>query len=818
MKETKKYFFGHEDGNIYLDNGASTLPLKVVKDAGDEFLAHYGSLHRGSGYNSEISTQRYEEARDYILKTIHGTDEDCLIFTSNTTDAINKFALIHPWQKGDKVLLSDIEHTSNFLPWKKHAEVVLLKTRNYKVVPEDVEEALEEDKDIKIVALAAASNITGYITDFKKIYEICQKHNVLFFLDNSQYAPHNLPDLRYCDAMAYCGHKMYAPYGCGCLAGRKKVLQNEGLSLTGGGNVLYVDEEGNPTYKELPFIHEAGTPNGIGAITFARAHKFLFEEIGEEELRKHNEALVKEIHKQAERLKANGYDVYFCDTDEYRTPIMIIDNKKMSNQETVKLLNEKVGDFDKNVFVREGAFCAYRLIENLKPELKDIQKIVDGHLNPKFSLIRLSAGFINDAEDIRYAADKLIAINKTNDDEIDDDEIRRRFKDIPVSINNLYGDPFFPTQIENTFSKLDDLYKAGHTGIVSIITKTEITDEIAKRLKKYTDKLNLIILVSVSGLPYEIEKIRGTRTNTLKHCNNNGIPCLAYLRPFLPPMNTNEEVIDDLFAKIKETGTDVIVVSGLRGNDEVLTNLNVPLEERYKWNMRVKIIPKDVRTILDECAEKYDMKMFERTSCGVSYVLGMKYSYNPYYASPQLAKCYDCPLKETCFDKQKEFKVTKKDLDLVKKLGYKAEIVNEDCFELCTVEPTKRTECISCCTSCFRTKRNAIRIIKRKNEELCLGDIGLLRFLTKKLVYCDGLHDTGDPSIAHPKNQMLKDLNLYILNSWSSYSRNIRSCYNCSYCIVPTFKNEAEEYGVVPSEIAEEIIDRIHSKKEKSND
>lgn len=388
------------------------------------------------------------------------------------------------------------------------------------------------------------------------------------------------------------------------------------------------------------------------------------------------------------------------------------------------------------------------------------------------------------------------------------EEIERRFKDIPVSVNNLYGDPFFPTQVENTFKKLDDLKESGHTGIISIITKTEISNDIARRLKQYTDSLKLIVLVSVSGLPYEIEKIKGNRINTLALCNENNIPCLAYLRPFLPPMNTTEEVIDNLFRKIKEAGTNTIVVSGLRGNDEVLTNLNVPLEERYKWNMRVKIIPKDVRTILDECAEKYDMTMFERTSCGVSYVLGMEFSYNPYYASPQLAKCYNCPLKETCFDKQEGFTVTAEDLELVKALGYEAEIVNGGWFELCTVEPTKRTECISCCTSCFRTKRNAIRIIQREGEELCLGDIGLLRFLIKKLVYCDGLHDTGDPSIAHPKNPKVADLNFYILNSWSSYSRNIQSCYMCSYCIVPTFKNEVEEYGVVPAQVAKKIIER----------
>lgn len=411
MADTSTMFYGYLPENIYLDNGASALPLRCVKDEGDEFLAHYGSLHRGAGYNSEISTQKYEAARDCILKTIHGTDKDCVIFTSNTTDAINKFTLLFPWKDGDKVLLSDIEHTSNLLPWRKHAEVVQFATDKFHVYSEQIEEYLAKDKKIRVVALAAASNITGYIIDFRRIYEICQKYGVILFLDNSQYAPHNRPDLRYCDVTAYCGHKMYAPYGGGCLAGRKEFLANEGFSLTGGGNVLYVTPGGKPIYKELPFIHEAGTPNGIGAVTFARAHKFLFEEYGDEKLREHNEELLVSIRKGSALLKENGYNTYFCDSEEYRTPIMIVDNKKKTNAETVRLLNTPLEEHKKNVFIREGAFCAYRLIENLKPELKDVTKIVDGKLSPAFSLIRLSAGLINVPEDIEYAAGKLCEIN-----------------------------------------------------------------------------------------------------------------------------------------------------------------------------------------------------------------------------------------------------------------------------------------------------------------------------------------------------------------------------------------------------------------------
>lgn len=408
----KELFFGYNQNNVYLDNGASTLALKCVKDVGDEFLLHYGSLHRGSGYNSELSTQKYENARNYILKTIDGTSDDCAIFTANTTDAINKFALLFPFNNSDKVLISDIEHSANALPWRKHATVIEFETNKFRIEPAIIENYLKEEPNIRIVSVAAASNITGYITDIKSIYEICQKYDTYLFVDASQYAPHNKPSLKYCDFIAYCGHKMYAPFGSGILAGRKDILGNEGMSLTGGGNVIYVDKNGIPIYKDAPYLHEAGTPNGIGAVTFAKSHQFLFDEYGEEQLIKHNRELLTELMIQSERLKDYGYHVYFSDTDEYRTPIMIVDNQIKSNTETVRLLNTPISEYEKNVFIREGAFCAYRLIENLK-HLQSIQnKIINGKLNSQYSLIRLSASLINDKKDIQFAANKLIKINE----------------------------------------------------------------------------------------------------------------------------------------------------------------------------------------------------------------------------------------------------------------------------------------------------------------------------------------------------------------------------------------------------------------------
>ncbi len=408
----KELFYGYNSKNIYLDNGASTLSLKSVKDKVDDFLLTYGSVHRGFGENSIKSTNSYENARDYILKKINGNKKKhSLIFTANTTDSINKFVHLFDWKKDDVVLVSDIEHSSNWLPYVKVAKVKMIETDNFVITPENVEKAIIKNKP-RCIALGGASNITGYVIDIKKIYEICKNYNVLFLLDASQYAPHFKLDINDCDIAFYCGHKMYAPFGSGILVGKKEILNNcTNLSFTGGGNIIYAGDN-EIIMKETPYLHETGTPNSVGVIAIAQAHKVLYDEIGFEQIEKHNSNLVDEIVKGKEKLQKNGYNVYFDEIVNKRTPILVIDNQKMSNQKTCELLNSNIGlGTDFNVFVREGAFCTYKVLEKLKPELLKQEKIINGKLNTNYSLIRLSAGLINDKLDIWKTIEKLCYIN-----------------------------------------------------------------------------------------------------------------------------------------------------------------------------------------------------------------------------------------------------------------------------------------------------------------------------------------------------------------------------------------------------------------------
>lgn len=359
-----------------------------------EFLSTYGSIHRGVGYNSEHSTELYERAREYILKCLKGTDNHTVIFTSNTTDGINKVCSILELSMMDTVVVSDIEHSANILPYMQVSKVKRINTHDTNIVTADmVESALKEDSSIKLVALAAANNVTGYITPFDEIYEVCKRYGAIFLLDCSQYAPHYRMSLDMADIIVYSGHKMYAPFGIGVIAGRKDLLSKHGeYEPTGGGNVIYFDNK-KAYYKEAPYSHEIGTPNGVGAIAIAEAHRVLYEDV---DLNAHTKKLVDRML----NIKLNdNYKVYFNDT-ENKTPVLVFTSRVSSNSKVCEALGERV-------FLREGAFCSYRLLEKLNPELSLESPVINRSLNPGYSFIRASAGLVNNESDFATLEQRL---------------------------------------------------------------------------------------------------------------------------------------------------------------------------------------------------------------------------------------------------------------------------------------------------------------------------------------------------------------------------------------------------------------------------
>ena len=213
-----------------LDNAATTPPFQSVMRAVNEFAPWYSSVHRGSGFKSRLSTGAYEEAHEVVRNFIGGnSDEHVVIFGKNTTEAINKLSYRLPLRKTDIILISHLEHHSNDLPWRKQANVKRIKTlADGSIDRDDYLRLLDRyGKRIKLVALSGASNVTGYLPDIHWFAKQAHASGAQILVDCAQLAAHRVIDIKrlddpeHLDYIAFSAHKMYAPFGCGALVGRR---------------------------------------------------------------------------------------------------------------------------------------------------------------------------------------------------------------------------------------------------------------------------------------------------------------------------------------------------------------------------------------------------------------------------------------------------------------------------------------------------------------------------------------------------------------------------------------------------------------------
>jgi selenocysteine lyase/cysteine desulfurase len=396
MKERPRFL--KDETFLYFDNAASTPPLLDVYDAVNEFLRDYGSIHRGFGEKSNKSTDAYERARETILRITDARD-GVLVFTSNTTDAINMFATA---LRRSRVAISPFEHSANYLPWVgKHDIVYLEWNKDYYLTPRDLDRFLRENR-VDWVSVAGASNVTGYAVDIEGLYEVCQKHGVRLFIDASQYAAHYKISLRYCDAFAFSGHKMYAPYGGGVLVFRKGLLERE-LNVyerKGGGNIYYFNDE-YIFYKDHPHNREVGTPNAVGAIAVAKALEVL-DNFGWDNI---HEIDMENYLTLYEGLRGiDGVRILFpsermvYDWGVLKTPIVVFQITKYPYE----VMKERLRD--KRIGFRYDSFCVYRLLESATGVGTYKGGDIKEHLR-KISAYRLSPGLITTKEDVFKAVE-----------------------------------------------------------------------------------------------------------------------------------------------------------------------------------------------------------------------------------------------------------------------------------------------------------------------------------------------------------------------------------------------------------------------------
>jgi cysteine desulfurase/selenocysteine lyase len=282
---------------INFDNAASTPPLKRVRDAVTAFSEVYSSVHRGTGYKSRMATEAYEQARERVAEFLHVDERSQVaIFVKGTTDALNRIAAEQARLDGRQVLVTEMEHHADLLPWRhRSGHVMVGLTPDGHMDLDAIERALRSSGGkIGLVAVSGASNVTGFISPIHEVAELAHRHGALVSVDAAQLAPHRRIDIRpaddpgHLDFVSFSGHKMYAPYGAGVLIAPRDFFSGT-PEVMGGGAIRIVTWD-DTVWADLPDREEAGSPNVIGAVALGVAIDTLVE-LGFDEMLDHEAEL-----------------------------------------------------------------------------------------------------------------------------------------------------------------------------------------------------------------------------------------------------------------------------------------------------------------------------------------------------------------------------------------------------------------------------------------------------------------------------------------------------------------------------------------------
>lgn len=269
---------------VYLDNAATTHKPQAMIDALVNFYSLDNSnVHRGAHTLSDRATEKFEAARQTVAEFINAPESRSVIWTRGSTESINLVA--YSWgrqnlSKGDKVLVSMLEHHSNIVPWQLvaqevGAEVVPIPITDEGIIDLQAYETLL-DEQVKMVAFAHVSNALGVIHPVKKMVDMAHRAGAKVLVDGAQGAGHFLADVQLldCDFYTFSGHKLFGPTGIGALYGKAELLEAMPPWLGGGEMIESVSFAGT-TFNKLPFKFEAGTPNIADAIALAASIKYL---------------------------------------------------------------------------------------------------------------------------------------------------------------------------------------------------------------------------------------------------------------------------------------------------------------------------------------------------------------------------------------------------------------------------------------------------------------------------------------------------------------------------------------------------------------
>ncbi|MEU6013488.1 aminotransferase class V-fold PLP-dependent enzyme [Streptomyces sp. NPDC047515] len=347
-----------------LDYAASAPALQRVWDDVAAYAPYYGSVHRGAGYLSQLSTDLFENSRSTVAEFLGCRADDQVIFTRSTTDSLNLLAAVVP--ADCEVFVYETEHHASLLPWRDARVTYLNAPRTPAQAVETLEQALADREPYgpALVCVTGASNVTGELWPVKELAAAAHAHGARIVLDAAQLAPHHPVDIADLDVdwVAFSGHKLYAPFGSGVLAGRADWLRDAEPYLAGGGASRRVarrtDGGVDVEWHSTAARHEAGSPNVIGVYSIASACKALTE-AGFDNLVAREQHLVAAVRAGLADVPEVKVLSLFGD-DAPRVGVISFVVEGWNSSHFAAALSAEYG-----IGVRDGLFCAHPLIRTL---------------------------------------------------------------------------------------------------------------------------------------------------------------------------------------------------------------------------------------------------------------------------------------------------------------------------------------------------------------------------------------------------------------------------------------------------------------------
>ncbi len=401
---------------VLLNNAATTPPFESTLKELWEFLQTYSAFHRGAGAHASITHGKTKKSIGVIRNFINASKNHELLFTHNTSSTINFFVRLLNLEEGDVILTSLIEHTSNNLPWRYNTKGKVVYVNAFddgSLDYEDLQDKAEQYiKNLKLIAITGASNLSGYVPDITRISKLAHQHKALLFVDAAQLAPHRPIDMQKqgIDALAFSAHKLYAPFGIGVLALPRKLLKQAPVD-PGGGSIDMISDNG-VIWSSPKMRHQTGTWNVTGIVATAASCKVLMD-IGWDRILKHESELVQYM---AERLQSIPGITLYIDPEKHvkenRIGIFVFNLKNYHHA-----LLSAILEHEYNIETRAGTICNHKLVRRWckvgDQEQKKIEAAIKkGDRLASYGIVRASLGIHNTKADIDALVNALVNISQ----------------------------------------------------------------------------------------------------------------------------------------------------------------------------------------------------------------------------------------------------------------------------------------------------------------------------------------------------------------------------------------------------------------------